>query len=80
MGPDFPPKAETGVVDVDLDLSFFREVQDTAFAARDSGTILPPSLQDDAAASSASVTSESSSPPVPVEMMTTHFPTAARRQ
>ena len=92
MGPDLPIlNAETGVVFVVVVvdflglLSLFRmvEVQVTALAARDSGAAFPPgepSLQDDAAESKASVISESSNPPVPVEITTAHFPTAARIQ
>ena len=78
MGPDLPPNALTGVVEVNLNFCFLSDVQDTALAARESGAILPPFLQEDAAESKASVTSESSGPPVPVEIRTAHFPMAAR--
>lgn len=91
-GPDLPiPNAETGVlllllllVSVDF-LDFFSfgvavEDQVTALAARDSGAMLllfPLVVQSLAAESNASVISESSIPPVPVDINTAHFPTAA---
>lgn len=59
---------------------FLSEVHATALAARESGAMLPPFLHETAEERRASVTSESSGPPVPVDMMTAHFPTAARRQ
>ena len=85
MGPDLPTAyADTGAVDDDDDFNSrclrTRDDHVTALAARDSGAILPPSLQDTDTDRSASVTSESSSPPVPVEIMTQHRPIAAMMQ
>mmetsp|Transcript_11225 Transcript_11225/g.16842 ORF Transcript_11225/g.16842 Transcript_11225/m.16842 type:complete len:203 (+) Transcript_11225:780-1388(+) len=59
---------------------FRRDDHLTALAARESGEMFPPSLQEDAAESKASVTSASSNRPVPVEITMAHFPMAARRQ
>lgn len=79
MGPDLLPNAL--IVALSTSSFVFRnETHLTALAARESGGMFPPSLQEDAPESKASVTSASSSVPVPVETITAHLPMAARRQ